>query len=287
MNNEKPIRRVAIQGVEGCWHHCAAAAAFPENTVVAVECETFNDLFDSLHRDPDLTAVVAVENTIAGSLMGNHELLRKNPFVVTGEIRMRISHSLATLPGQSIKDITQVWSHPMALMQCEEFLRQHPWMHKMEHPDTAGAAKDIARDAINGRAAICSRLAAEHYGLEVIEDGIETNKRNFTRFLVLAHPDKAEEIAVAPENTDKASIVFTLSHEKGALSKILTILWFYDMNLTKIQSSPIIGREWEYRFYIDLTYLSYGRFVQAMDAVRPLLGDYRILGLYNEKSESK
>lgn len=276
-------RRVAIQGVAGCWHDAAARAAFPDNDVLPVECETFEDLFQAMSTDASLTAVLAIENTIAGALMTNHELLRQSHLCVIGEVRMRITHSLAVLPGQKLGDITEVWSHPMALMQCEQYLHAHPEMRKIEHHDTAGAALDIKRDNIIHRAAICSELAARHYGLEVLENGIETNKRNFTRFLVLADPLTAGELIPKDNEIDKASIVFTLPHEKGALTKILTILSFYDMNLTKIQSSPIIGREWEYRFYVDLTFNSVIRYHQAIEAVRPLLGDFKILGLYKEK----
>lgn len=283
METKKKKRRVAIQGVAGCWHDAAARAAFPNEDVDPVECETFDELFERMETDASLTAVLAIENTIAGALMANHEMLRHSNLQVVGEVRMRITHSLAALPGQSLADIHEVWSHPMALMQCERFLHSHPHMRKIEHHDTAGAALDIKRDDIRNRAAICSELAANHYGLNILERGIETNKRNFTRFLVLADPLTADEIAPGENEVDKASIAFTLPHEKGALSKILTILSFYDINLSKIQSSPIIGREWEYRFYVDLTFDSIVRYHQALDAIRPLLGEFKVLGQYKEQ----
>ena len=282
-SNPKPKRRVAIQGVAGCWHDVAARAAFPDYEVHPVECDTFENLFETLASDASLTAVLAIENTIAGALMANHELLRQSQAMVVGEVRMRITHALAALPGQQLSDITEVWSHPMALMQCERYLHTHPSMRKIEHNDTAGAALDISREHIAHRAAICSTLAARHYGLEVLADGIETNKRNFTRFLVLADPLSAEDIAPTESEINKASIVFTLPHEKGALSKILAILSFYDINLSKIQSSPIIGREWEYRFYVDLTFSSVVRYHQSLDAIRPLLGEFKVLGEYKEQ----
>lgn len=276
-------RRVAIQGVAGCWHDAAARAAFPNDDVNPVECETFEDLFHAMEMDASLSAVMAIENTIAGALMANHELLRASNLRVVGEVRMRITHALAALPGQERNEITEVWSHPMALMQCDRFLHANPAMRKIEHHDTAGAALDIKREGILHRAAICSELAANLYGLEILERGIETNKRNFTRFLVLADPLSAEEFSQSESEVNKASIAFTLPHEKGALSKILTILSFYDINLSKIQSSPIIGREWEYRFYVDLTFESVLRYHQAIEAIRPLLGEFKILGLYKEQ----
>lgn len=282
-NRYRPPRRVAIQGVAGCWHDAAARAAFPDETIEAVECDTFEDLFNAMASDITLTAVTAIENTIAGSLMGNHELLRQSELQVVGEVRMRITHALAALPGQSLDDIHEVWSHPMALMQCERYLQTHPAMRKIEHHDTAGAALDISRLNIHNRGAICSPLAAKQYGLEVLASEIETNKRNFTRFLVLASSQAAQSIAPGETDVNKASLVFTLPHEKGALSKVLTILSFYDMNLSKIQSSPIIGREWEYRFYVDLTFESLTRYRQAIEAIKPLLGEFKILGLYKEQ----
>lgn len=152
----------------------------------------------------------------------------------------------------------------------------------MEWFDTAGAARDIAVQQLHNRAAICSSLAAKLYGLNILQDAIETNKRNFTRFLILAHNDLAETYRLPDDKINKASIVFSLPHTQGALSKILTILSFYDMNLTKIQSMPIIGKEWEYRFYIDLTFTNLTRYHQALNAIKPLLKDFKSLGEYAE-----
>lgn len=232
--------------------------------------------------DASLIGVMAIENTIAGSLLANHELLRQSNLTVVGEHKMRISHVLAALSGQSAEDITEVHSHPMALMQCEQFLRRHPAMKMIERFDTAGSAEEIARLQLPGLAAICGRFAAETYGLDILESGIETNRRNFTRFLVIADPLVAGEMKPREEQLDKASVVFTLPHTRGALSKVLTIFSFYDMNLSKIQSLPIVGREWEYRFYVDLTFDSYVRYRQALDAARPLTNEFRILGEYVE-----
>lgn len=150
----------------------------------------------------------------------------------------------------------------------------------IEKFDTAGSAKEIAENNLNGHAAVCGEYAANLYGLTVLENGIETNKRNFTRFLVLADPLLAAEIGPKESEINKSSVVFTLPHTNGALSKVLTILSFYDINLSKIQSMPIIGREWEYRFYIDLTFESIVRYHQAIDAIRPLINDFKVLGEY-------
>jgi prephenate dehydratase len=278
----KANQRVAIQGVAGCFHDAAAREYFSSTPISVVECDTFNDLFDKLAGDASLVGIVAIENTIAGSLLQNHELLRKSNLRVIGEHKMRISHCLAALPGQKLEDITEVGSHPMALMQCEQYLRRHPWMRMVEKFDTAGAAREVRDSGRKAQAAVCGEYAAGLYGLEVLESGIETNKRNFTRFLIVADPLMARDMGPAESDIDKASIEFTLPHERGALSKVLTIFSFYDMNLSKIQSMPIIGREWEYRFFVDLTFDSLVRYHQAIEAVRPLLNDLKVLGEYRE-----
>lgn len=277
---------VMIQGVAGCYHDAAArdyfASRHPGREVETVPADTFNELFERLDADPSMLGIVAIENTIAGALLQNHELLRRSNLTIVGEHKMRISHVLAAMPGQTFADITEVHSHPMALMQCEQFLRAHPHMRKIEAFDTAGSACDIARGGQLGHAAICGKYAAELYGLQTLAEGIETNKRNFTRFLIVGDPLMARDLRVPDRDITKASVVFTLPHTQGALSKVLTILSFYDMNLSKIQSMPIIGREWEYRFYIDLTFDSYARYLQAIDAVRPLITDFKSLGHYDE-----
>ncbi len=272
--------KVGIQGVAGCFHDAAAREYFSAREIQTLPFDSFPDLFDALSADASLLGIVAIENTIAGALLANHELLRQSSLTIIGEHRMRISHVLCALPGETINSITEVNSHPMALMQCEQYLRRHPNMKMIEKFDTAGSAMEIARDQLTGHAAVCGEYAAKLYGLNILEQGIETNKRNFTRFLLLADPLLAAELKPRAELLNKASVVFTLPHTQGALSKVLTILTFYDINLSKIQSMPILGREWEYRFYLDLTYDSYVRYRQAIDAVRPLINDFKILGEY-------
>lgn len=273
--------RVAIQGVAGCFHDAAAREYFEGQDIETVPCETFNEMFNLLKSDASMLGILAIENTIAGSLLQNHELLRQSNMTIVGEYKKYISHSIAALPGQSIDDIAEVNSHPMALRQCEQYLQLHPKMKMVETYDTAGSAKMIAENNLFGHAAICGRYAAELYGLNVLEDDIQTNKRNFTRFLVVTDPCNATEFK-NPKAVDKASIAFTLPHSQGSLSAVLVIFSFYGMNLTKIQSLPIIGREWEYRFYVNLTFNDYTRYRQSIDAVRPLISDFKILGEYAE-----
>lgn len=271
--------KVAIQGIEGCFHDAAARRFFKEDIEV-VACASFPEMAGRLKADPDLFGIMAIENTIAGSLLQNHELIHKNSLNIIGECKMRISHSLAALPGQSLNEITEVLSHPMALMQCEDFLNARPGLKPVEKFDTAGSAREIAEAGLKGQAAICPELAAQIYKLEILASGIETNKHNFTRFLALS-----SSRSLKSENADKASVVFSLPHSKGALSKVLAILAFYDLNLTKIQSFPIVGREWEYKFYIDLAFDDYNRYFQALEAAKPLTSGFKVLGEYRSCQE--
>lgn len=278
MSSTSPHKtKIAIQGIAGCFHDAAARAYYAGQDIQTVPYDTFYDLFTAVSTDPTMQAIVAIENTIAGSILQNYELLRNSNLKIAGEYKMRISHVLCALPGQTIADITEVNSHPMALMQCEEFLHRHPHLKIIEKNDTAAAACDIATDKLRSHAAICGEYAAKLYGLNILAQSIETNKRNYTRFLILRHDN-----FTPADNTNKATIVFTLPHTKGALSKVLTILSFYDINLSKIQSLPIIGHEWEYRFYVDLTYDNKTRYKQALQAVSPLITDFKNLGEYEQ-----
>ncbi|WP_298647718.1 prephenate dehydratase [uncultured Proteiniphilum sp.] len=276
------MRRVAIQGGEGSFHEIAAHEYFKDEELEIVPCSTFRDIFAETKKDPELIGMMAIENTIAGSLLQNHDLLKMSDVQIAGEHKLRISHSLAALPGLPIEEIKEVMSHPIALMQCEAFLDTLPEVKIVEHEDTALAAKDVRDKQMTSTAAICSTLAAEKYSLEVLVSGIETNKRNFTRFLILAQGEMLREIQ-KDNHINKSSLVFVLPHSEGSLSKVLSVLSFYDINLTRIQSLPIIGREWEYQFYIDLTFTDYNRYRQSLDAIMPLISRLKVLGEYREE----
>ena len=278
-------KKVAIQGIAGCYHDIAARNYYEGEEIEIIPCNTFPDVISTIKKDPSIVGLMAIENTIAGSLLQNHELIRESGLRVTGEYKLRISHSLVALPGTSIHDITEVNSHPIALMQCTEFLNTLPNAKVVEKEDTAMSARWIAENHIEGHAAICGKLAAEIYGMEVLAEGIETNKRNFTRFLSIADRWVADEI-MRDVDKNKSSLVFAVPHTSGSLSKMLAVLSFYDMNLTKIQSLPIIGREWEYLFYVDLTFTDYARYQKALDAIQPLTKDLKILGEYAEGKQS-
>lgn len=273
------MKRIAIQGFEGSFHDITAHRYFEGEQLQLICCATFEEVFENMKNDPTVIGLTAIENTIAGSLLHNYELLRNSGMSVVGEHKTHICHCLCCLPSQNIEDIREVHSHPVALMQCREYLGKHPQMKLVEDEDTAGSAKWIAENNLEGTAAICHADAAALYGLKVLDNNIEDNKHNFTRFLVLSDPRKADMMRPINE-TNKSSIVFSLPHEEGSLSQVLSILSFYKMQLTKIQSLPIIGREWEYMFYVDVTYDDLVRYRQAIDAITPLTRELTILGEY-------
>lgn len=275
------MKRVAIQGGLGAYHGIAAEQFFRDEEVEIIPCVTFRDIFKCIEKDPNVVGIMAIENTIAGSLLPNYELLKEYKLPIAGEYKLRISHCLAALPGQTIHDIKEVQSHPIALMQCGDFLDTLPYVKVVEHEDTALAARDIQTNLWKNNAAICSSRAAEIYGLNVLAQGIETNKRNFTRFLIFGNEWVVNEIQTN-EVINKASVVFTLPHAEGSLSKVLSVFSFYDINLTKIQSLPIIGREWEYQFYVDFKFSDLNRYKQSLVAIKPLINELRTLGEYSE-----
>ena len=277
------MKRIAIQGVPGSFHDVAAHQYFEGEEIEIICCNTFEDLFESIRQDSQVIGVCAIENTIAGSLLHNYELLKQHQVQIIGEHKLRISHSICCLPEEDWEDLTEVNSHPIALMQCREFLSKHPSMKIVETEDTAQSALNIKQQQLKGHAAICAKAAAEMYGMKVLQEAIETNKHNFTRFLVVADPWQVDELnRLNNQHINKASIVFTLQHEEGSLSQVLSILSFYRINLTKIQSLPIIGREWEYQFYVDVVFDNVLRYKQSITAITPLTKELKILGEYEE-----
>ncbi|MCI5814366.1 MAG: prephenate dehydratase [Prevotella sp.] len=275
------MKRVAIQGVLGSFHDIAAHQYFEGEQLQIICCSTFEQVFENIKRDPTVIGLMAIENTIAGSLLHNYELLRSSGTTIVGEHKLHIQHAISCLPDQGWSDIREVHSHPVALMQCRDFLSNHPDMKAVESEDTAGSAEYISKHGCRGWAAICHADAAKLYGLKVLEDHIEDNKHNFTRFLVVCDPRKADFLRPL-DRTNKASLVFSLPHEEGSLSKVLTILSFYDINLTKIQSLPVIGHEWEYLFYVDVTFENVIRYRQSIDAIIPLTKELKIIGEYEQ-----
>ena len=279
MKNENKLR-VAIQGGEGSFHDQAAREFFQNYHLELNCCTTFEDLFDQVKEHEADVAVMAIENTVAGSLLPNYSLLRDSGFSIIGEVYIRVSQNLMSLPGQKIEDITEVYSHYMAIAQTRKFFKQYPHIKLIESEDTALSAKKVSVDGQGGHGAIASRMAAEMYGLEILSEEIETNKKNFTRFLALYKPNGKPKYEA--EDSNKASLSFSLPHKTGSLSHVLSIFSFYDLNLTKIQSVPILGQEFRYHFLVDLRFENYEKYKQSLEAIKPLTVDLLQLGEYRK-----
>lgn len=271
-------KRIVIQGGYGAFHDIAAHSFFEGQPVEVLPRTTFKELFKSLKQHQADYGIMAIENSLTGSIIPNYNMVKDSGKKIIGEIFLRIRHNLVAVPGEKIEDIRDVYSHPMAILQCQDFFDQYPEMKLHDSLDTALSAKEISEKKLKGVAAIASSIAAEKYNLEILVAGIETNKLNYTRFFILS--EKKNGMSSSEKN--KASIYFTLEHEIGSLSKILMILSFYNMNLTKIQSIPIAGKDWEYQFYLDMEYDNYELYKNAVKAIKPFSGEIGILGEYKK-----
>ena len=272
-------KRIVIQGGYGAFHEIAALQYFQNEAIEIFPRDTFKDLMAALKKNKADYGIMAIENTLAGSILPNYNLLRESPMQIVGEIYMRIKQNLVALPGQTIDDIREVYSHPMAILQCQVFFDQYNQIKLIESMDTALSARDIRTNNLMATAAIASGLAAEKYELEIIASGIETNKKNYTRFLILGNGFHNK---LPDGDVNKSSIHFALAHKIGSLSKILSILSYYDINLSKIQSMPIMGKDWEYQFYVDVEINDYKLYSQAIEAIKPFTSDLGILGEYTK-----
>ncbi len=283
MNPSAASPRVAIQGYEGSFHHMAAKKFFKPSGLSILPCHTFKESFGSVKEGRAQVAVVAIENSLAGSLLPNYALLKSSGLTIGGETFLRVEQNLMALPGETLESIREIHSHPMAIVQCDDFLDslRKKGVKVIDSADTALSARWIAENKLRGVAALASDLAASMYGLHTVAASVETHKKNFTRFLALCQADKKEQIFRSkPCQPDKASVSFSLPHKTGSLSQVLSVLAFYNMNLTKIQSAPIVGREWEYFFYVDLVFDDYDRYQKSLDAITPLIDQLQVLGEY-------
>ena len=269
--------KIGIQGIRASFHDMATRAYFPNDEVELVEIRDFRTQAEAVATGEVDYAVMAIENTIAGSILPNYGFIEEFGLKILGEEYLRISMQLMALPGTRLEDVEEVISHPMALRQSMKFLREYPQWKVSEVSDTALSAKDIDGKNLNGVAAIAGSLAAETYGLEIIANDIETNKQNYTRFLILG---KQEENHL--DESNKSSVRLILSHTPGSLSKALQILHENNLNLTKIQSVPIIGKPYEYAIHFDIEYADYLIYKKAMDQIEELTKEIQILGVYKK-----
>jgi prephenate dehydratase len=267
--------KIAIQGGKASFHDIASRYYFGEDIEVT-ECRTFKEVCTKLKEGKVDYAVMAIENSIAGSILGNYSLVKEFDFQIVGEIQLRIEMNLMALPGSKIENIKRVRSHYMALWQCDDFLSKYPHLELEEYHDTADSARDLKLKNEKVVAAIAGRYAAQLYGLDIIAEGIETEKKNFTRFMVLSRDKKARI-----ENAEKATLSFQLPNKVGALADVLKIIVDNKINLTKIQSIPILGRPNEYTFYVDCEWGSYEDFKKSIK-INSIVNELKILGEYKK-----
>ena len=269
------INSVAIQGIKGSFHHIVANEYFG-NDVTLLECLTFDKVVDSLLQRQTDAVVMAIENSIAGSIIPNYALIDNHALHIVGEAFLDIQHNLMALPNQSIAEIKEVYSHPMALLQCKEFFKKHSHIKLIEDKDTAEVAQRIQQNGIKGIAAIASSKAAKLFGLNILANSIQTIKHNETRFVIV----KRENHEISTNEINKASLKFQLEHKRGSLASILNVLSDCNINLTKIQSLPEIETPWKYAFFVDVTFDKYMDFEKAKSVIAIMADDLKILGEY-------
>lgn len=269
--------KIAIQGFEASFHEMVALEYFG-NDIQTIYCASFPRLFEVMNNGEADFAVCAIENSLAGSILPNYAHLRNTDLEIIGEVYWRIEMNLMALSNQTINQIEEIHSHPMALLQCQGFFDQYPDILLVESNDTALSAKEIKEQHIKHRAAVASKRAAELYELEILAADIHDNKRNFTRFLILT---KKPNIS-SNDLINKSSLAFRAHHTPGSLAKVLTIIGKYNINLTKIQSLPVIGEEWQYYMYVDLEFDDVDLYKKMLQDIEPLTKELKVLGEYKQ-----
>lgn len=267
--------KIAIQGIQGSNHHQVATDFFG-NDIELLECSSFDSIIDFLLDGTADKGIMAIENSIAGSIIPNYNLVYHNNIHIIGEHYLSIHHNLMVLKGVSIEDIAEVHSHPMALLQCKEFFKEYPHIKLVESVDTAETAKRIKEGRLTNIAAIAPKMAANLYDLDIIAPEIQTIKNNATRFIILKKQNKV----LPEEEINKASLRFITDHKRGSLATVLNVMSDCNLNLTKIQSLPVIETPWKYAFFVDVTFEAYDHFAKAKSLLQIMSEDFRVLGEY-------
>lgn len=268
--------KVAIQGIKGSFHHIVAESFFGKN-IDLIECLSFSEMPELLHKKKTDVVIMAIENTIAGAILPNYALIDDHHLSICGEHHLPIQHNLMVLNGQKIEEIKEVYSHPMALLQCHKFFKEYPHIKLIEDKDTAFVAKRIHDGQLKGVGAIASELAAETYDLTILSHSIQTVKKNATRFFILTNVENKNTVSA-----NKASIKFITSDDTGSLAEILTILAKHNLNLSKIQSMPVIETPWKYAFFADFVFNSYADYYDAMNEIKEKVETLKVLGEYTK-----
>lgn len=269
--------KISIQGVPGSFHHQVALLNFGSDTEI-IPFNTFEPVAKSVAIGSADFGVMAIENSIAGAILPNYDLIDRYELSIRDEFYLPIAHQLMALPGQNIEAIQEVRSHPMAILQCKAFFKNHPHIQQFDDVDTASVAKRISDEKLTGVAAIASEIAAKIYGLEIISEDIQTIKDNFTRFIILQ-----KEKTISKDQPNKASFKVTIQNQKGGLAKLLTMIAEKGLDLSKIQSIPVIEKPWEYAFFIDAEFDNYLNFKEAMRLIELDFGGVKIFGEYTSR----
>jgi len=277
MKSEKP--RVAIQGIRASFHEEAAFKFFGEN-IHTIECNSFKKTFEALEKREADYVVMAIENSIAGSILPNYSLMMGYGFPIVGEVYLPIQLHLMALPGVKFEDIKNVTSHPITLRQCIDFFDEYPHLNMVESNDTAACAKRIREEQLTDTVAIANTLAAKLYGLDILERRIESNKKNFTRFLIITHHENQVK-----KNPNKASLCFEVSNKVGSLAKVLNIFAEQNLNMSKIQSMPVLGKPSEYNFYVDVEWKDSKNYDTAIRQILKYTHNFNVLGEYERHEE--
>ena len=272
-------KKIGIQGIRGSFHHIAVENYF-DREIKLCEYFSFEDMILSLSKNEIQYALMAIENSTAGSIIPNYALIDEYNINIVGEHYLEISHNLMALKGQSLDDIKEIHSHPMALLQCRDFLKENPSIKLVEEKDTANVAKKISNTKIMGIGAIASKLAAKIYDLNLIEEDIQSIKKNQTRFVVLKKDNSLDELQI-----NKASLKFELDHKRGSLAAILNILSDCKLNLTKIQSMPKIETPWRYSFFVDVTFENLDNYLKAKSIIQIMAKEFKVLGEYKNSKD--
>jgi len=267
--------KIAIQGIKGSNHHQVAKDCYGDD-IELVECLSFDELVDKLLSKEADQGIMAIENSIAGSIIPNYALVNHNDLHIIGEYYLNIHHNLMVLKGQQISDISEVSSHPMALLQCKEYFKQYPHIKLVEDVDTAETAKRIQDQKLKHVGAIAPHVASELYGLDIVANEIQTIKNNATRFIIV----QTKKNVLTEAEITKASIRFITDHKRGSLAAVLNVMSDCRLNLTKIQSLPVIETPWKYAFFVDITFTSYADFSKAKSLLNIMAEDFKVLGEY-------
>lgn len=274
--------KIAIQGIESSFHHLAATKLFNSEQLELLMCDSFDAVATSLNNFNADYGVLAIENTIAGSILPNYNLIDSADLEILDEVYLNIQMHLMALEDESIHDIKEVHSHPVALLQCKDYLRKFPPQFKVvEGKDTASEAKRIKEQNLKGVAAIAGEQVAEEFGLKILDSNIQSMKDNKTRFVLVGRKNSDSVVDV-----NKATIKFELNHEVGSLSSVLQLLGTFGINLTKIQSLPVLGSPWQYAFFIDVVFDSYTMFCDVSIMLERIVKQFKVLGVYRDNKNN-